>query len=203
MIVYGSSLSPFVRKTRVFIAEKGLTAEYKPLPPHAPLPEFRACSPLGKIPAFVDGDFHISDSSAICHYLERKHPEPALFPASPADFARTVWYEEFADISLIGAAGKVFFNLVVKKLMQIGEPDMAAVEGALSTELPPLFTYLEDRVDGPYLVGDRLTLADIAIASPFVNLQLAGHPLDAARWPKLAGWLGPILARPSFVNAKD
>jgi glutathione S-transferase len=203
MIVYGSSLSPFVRKTRVFIAEKGLTTERRPVPPQDNSPAFRACSPLGKIPAFEDGDFQIADSSAICHYLERKHPTPALFPSAPEDFARTVWYEEFADLSLIAAGGKVFFNLVVKKLMRLGEPDMAMVETALEKELPPLFTYLEGRIDGPWLVGDQLTLADIAVASPFVNLQLAGHPLDATRWPKLADWLEPILARPSFVNAKD
>jgi glutathione S-transferase len=203
MIVYGSSLSPYVRKTLAFIAEKGLTTERKPLPPHDPMPAFRACSPLGKIPAFEDGDFRISDSSAICHYLERKHPDPALLPSSPEDFARAVYFEEFADTSLVAASGKVFFNLIVKKLMRLGEPDMAVVETALKDELPPLFTYLEGRVAGPWLVGDRLTMADIAVASPFVNLQLAGHPLDAARWPKLAGWLGAILARPSFVNAKD
>ena len=41
------------------------------------------------------------------------------------------------------------------------------------------------------------------IASPFVNLKLAGHPLDAARYPKLAGYLEGILSRPSFVNATD
>jgi glutathione S-transferase len=203
MIVYGSSLSPFVRKTLVFIAEKGLTAERKPLPPHDPFPEFRACSPLGKIPGFEEGNFRISDSSAICHYLERKYPAPPLFPASPEDFARTIWYEEFADTSLVSAAGAVFFNLVVKRLMRLGEPDMAAVETALKDGLPPLFSYLESQVAGPYLVGDALTLADIAVASPFVNLKLAGHPLDAARWPKLAAYLEPILARPSYVNAKD
>jgi len=200
MIVYGSSLSPFVRKTLVFIAEKGLTTERNQLPPHDPMPAFRACSPLGKIPGFEDGDFQISDSSAICHYLERKHPEPALFPSTPEDFARTIYFEEFADTTLVSAAGKVFFNLIVKKLMRLGEPDMAAVQTALTEELPPLFAFLEGRIEGPYLVGDRLTMADIAVASPFVNLQLAGHPLDAARWPKLAGWLASILARPSFVS---
>jgi glutathione S-transferase len=69
--------------------------------------------------------------------------------------------------------------------------------------LPPMFSYLESQISGAYLVGDSFSLADIAIASPFVNLKIAGHPLDAARWPKLAAYLGPILARPSFVKAKD
>jgi glutathione S-transferase len=203
MIVYGSSLSPFVRKVLVVLAEKGLTADHKPAFPQDKSPEFRATSPLGKIPGFTDGDFHLSDSSAICHYLERKHPTPALLPAAAEQYGRAIWFDEFADTSLVASVGKVFWNLVVKKLMNLGEPDMALVETALKDELPPLFTYLESQIHGPYLVGDSLTLADIAIASPFVNLKIAGHPLDAARWPKLAAWLEPILARPSFVNAKD
>ena len=203
MIVYGSSLSPFVRKVRVVIAEKGLTAVYKPVFPHDKSAEFQAVSPLGKIPGFVDGDFTISDSSAICHYLERKSLYPQMFPADAAGFARTVWFDEFADTSLVAAAGKVFWELFVKKVMNMGPPDLPLVEKALKEELPPLFKYLESQIHGPYLVGDSLTLADIAIASPFVNLALAGHPLDPALYPKLAGYLEPILARPSFVNAKD
>jgi glutathione S-transferase len=203
MIVYGSSLSPFVRKVLVVIAEKGLTTERRPVPPQDASAEFRACSPLGKIPGFTDGAFSISDSSAICHYLERKYPAPSLLPASAEDFARAVWFDEFADTSLVAAAGKVFFNLVVKKLMKLGEPDMAAVETALRDELPPLMAYLEQQITGPYLVGDGFSLADIAVAAPFVNLAMCGHALDAERWPKLAGYLAPILARPSFVKAKD
>src|ERR1700737_4564099 len=114
MIIYGSSLSPFVRKTLFFIGEKGLAVEHVPLRPHDPLPDFRACSPLGKIPGFADGSFRLSDSSAICHYLERKHPSPPLLPAAAEDYGRTLWFEEFNDTVLVPSAGKVFFNLFVK-----------------------------------------------------------------------------------------
>jgi glutathione S-transferase len=202
MIVYGSALSPFVRKVRVVIAEKGLTAEYKPVFPQADDAGFKAASPLGKIPALQDGEFKLADSSAIIHYLDKKHPTPAILPAKPEDLGRAVWFEEFADITLMSGVGKVFFNIVVKKMMG-AEPDMAAVETGLKDELPPLYKYLESQIKGPYLVGDTFSLADIAVASPFVNLKIAGHPVDAAKYPVLAGYLGPILARPSFVNAKD
>jgi glutathione S-transferase len=203
MIVYGSSLSPFVRKVLVTIAEKGLTTEHKPLFPGDKTPEFRATSPLGKFPGFADGDFKLADSSAICHYLERKYPTPPLFPAGAEAFGRTVWFDEYSDTVLFSSVVKVFWNLVVMKAMNLGAPDMVAVETALKDELPPMFSYLESQISGAYLVGDSFSLADIAIASPFVNLKIAGHPLDAARWPKLAAYLGPILARPSFVKAKD
>ena len=74
---------------------------------------------------------------------------------------------------------------------------MALVEKTIKEYLPPLLDYLESQVSGPFLVGSSLTLADIAISCPFVNLQLAERPLDAARWPKLAGYVSGILARPA------
>ena len=54
LIVYGSSLSPFVRKVRVVMAEKGLEYTLDPVSPFAPPPEFLEISPLKRIPAFRD-----------------------------------------------------------------------------------------------------------------------------------------------------
>jgi glutathione S-transferase len=203
MIVYGSSLSPFVRKTLTFINEKGLSAEHLPLRPHDAMPEFRAASPLGKIPGFADGGFRLADSSAICHYLERKYPTPALFPSTPEDVGRMLWFEEFNDTVLVPAAGKVFFQLRVRPALLKEQPDLAIVDQALTKELPPILEYLEQQISGPFLVSGRLTLADIAIHCPFVNLKLAGHPLDAQRWPKIGGYLAGLLARPTFARVTD
>jgi len=80
MIIYGSSLSPFVRKTLAHVTEKGLTVEVKPVNLGSFEPEFVACSPFRKMPGFRDGDFAISDSSAIIAYLETKFPAPPLIP---------------------------------------------------------------------------------------------------------------------------
>jgi glutathione S-transferase len=49
-----------------------------------PTPEFRAASPFAKMPALVDGDYHLADSSAIIHYLEAKYPEPRAHPVRSA-----------------------------------------------------------------------------------------------------------------------
>jgi len=80
---------------------------------------------------------------------------------------------------------------------------MAVVDKALADELPPLFDYLEREIAGPFLIGSTLSLADIAAAPPFVNLQMAERPLDAKRWPKLARYVGALLARPSFAGVAD
>ena len=203
MIVYGTSLSPFTRKVLAFAAEKGLAIDHRPVRPQDPSPDFRGCSPLGKIPALVDGDFRLADSSAICHYLERKYPTPALFPASTEAFGRMMWFEEFNDTVLIPTAGKVFFQLVVRPNLLNEKPDMAIVEQAVTKDIPPVFDYLESQISGPFLVGDNITLADIATHCIFVNLKIVHRPVDAERWPRLANYLQGLLARPALAGVRD
>ena len=200
MILYGSSLSPFVRKTMAYLAEKGLSAEIVPVGVQDPNPAFRACSPFGKMPGFSDGDFAISDSTAIITYLEAKHPTPSMVPADPAGRARTIWYEEFADTILIACVGKLFFNRVVAPRF-LGLPgDQAVADAAERDELPPLFDYLEGVVPASgFLVDDRLTLADLAVASPFVNLAHLGIEPNGKTHPKTKAYVDAILARPSFA----
>ena len=63
-----------------------------------------------------------------------------------------------------------------------------------------MLDYLERTVpdEEGYLVGDRLTLADLAVASPFVNFHHAGSPIDAARYSRIVAYVDRILDRPSF-----
>jgi glutathione S-transferase len=200
MILYGSTLSPYVRKTLAYVSEKGLEVELKTIGIGDKDPAFREASPFGKMPGFRDGDFAISDSTAIITYLEAKYPAPALVPADPANRARTIWYEEFADTILIACMGKMFFNRVVAPRF-LGQPgDQVAADKAQAEELPPLIDYIEKVMPASgHLVDDRLTLADLAVASPFVNLAHVGVTVDAATHPKTAAFVETILGRPSFA----
>ena len=205
MIVHGSSLSPFVRKVLVFAAEKALMLENVPVGVGPKSPEFLAMSPFGKIPAFEDGDFHLCDSSAIVHYLDAKYPEPALIPAEARARGRAVWFDEYADTIMFAAAAPIFFNRVVMKLMG-KEGDLAAAAKAEAEALPPVLDYLDGVIpDSGFLVEDRFTLADVAVASPFANFSHAGVTIDPARHPKVAAYATAMLARPSFaaVVAKE
>jgi len=200
MIVYGSSLSPFVRKVLAFAAEKGIEAELKPTGLGNKDPEFLEASPFGKMPGLRDGDFAISDSSAIVAYMEAVKPDPNLIPADPKARARTIWYDEYADTILFACGGKLFFNRIVapRFLGQPGDEDIAAK--AECEELPPLLDYLEKVIPASgFLVEDRLTLADIAVASPFANLRHLNVAIDGARHPKVKAYVEAILARPSFA----
>jgi glutathione S-transferase len=200
MIVYGSTFSPFVRKTMAYVAEKGLSVDLKPIGLQNKDPAFREASPFGKMPGFRDGDFAISDSTAIITYLEALHPEPALIPAEAKSRARVIWYEEFADTILVATMGKVFFNRIVSPTFLGRSGDLAAAEAAEKDEFPPLLDYVEGVMPASgHLVDDRLTLADIAVASPFVNFAHCDIAVDGARHPKTHAFLETMLSRPSFA----
>jgi glutathione S-transferase len=207
MIVYGSSLSPFVRKVLAFAAEKGIETELRQngFPDHSD--EFREASPFGKMPGLRHpgggeggGDFCISDSSAIVAYLDAVRPEPNLIPTEARARARTIWFDEYADTILFACGGKMFFNRIVSPRFLRQPGDLAAAEKAECEELPPLLDYLERVIpESGFLVEDRLTLADIAVAGPFVNFRHLHVAIDPARWPTVTRYVEAILARPSFA----
>ena len=201
MIVYGSSMSPFVRKVLAFAAEKDIELETRPLGLGSDDPEFRQASPFGKIPALRDGDFGISDSTAIIAYLDALKPEPELIPAEPKARARTIWYEEVGDTILAACGTKMFFNRVVAPRFLKRDGDLAAADKAERDELPPILDYIEKVLPkSGWLVEDRLTLADIAVASPFANFRHLGLDLGLERRPKLAAFIDRMLERPSFKS---
>jgi glutathione S-transferase len=153
------------------------------------------------MPAFRDGDYVLADSSAIVHYLEAKHPEPALIPADPKLRGKTIWFEEFADTVLVSCGAKIFFNLIVAPRF-LGRPgDAEAARQAELNDLPPILDYLERTVPGDdgYLVGDALTLADLAVAGPFANFRHTSTRIDPERYPRTVAYVDRILARPSLA----
>jgi glutathione S-transferase len=208
LIVYGGNISPFVRKVRVALAEKGLDYELNQINPFAPPPEFLAISPLKRIPAFRDTDLAepntLADSSIICDYLEHKFPKPALYPSDPYARARALWFEEYADSAVAQAIGLgLFFERVVKRLMR-RETDETVCQTTLKEKLPPLFDYLENEIgDREFLVAGQFTIADIAVGTMFVNFAHCGETVDAARWPKLAAYVKRLHARASFKALVD
>ncbi|HLY07245.1 MAG TPA: glutathione S-transferase family protein [Rhizomicrobium sp.] len=208
LTVYGSSLSPFVRKVRAVLAEKGIAYEHQQINPFAPPDWFLAISPLKRIPVLRDTDEPepntLPDSSVICAYLEAKYPQPALYPATPFARARALWFEEYADTQMMQSIGPgLFFERIVKKFMG-RECDESVVAVTLSEKLPAIFDYLEDNVRGrEFLIGDSLSVADIAVACMLVNFEHARETLDTKRWPELARYAAAMHARPSIKSSID
>lgn len=204
LVVLGGGVSPFVRKVRVVLAEKGLDYQHDQVNPFAPPEGYREISPLGKIPAFKDGDRTLCDSSVICAYLEKRNPTPSLYPSDPYDYARALWLEEFMDGGVVPVIGPhIFLALVLKPLFSGGKPPEAGAEEnakkVWTEQAEPLFAYLEKQLgDDDFFVGNRLSIADITVASILVNSRHAGFAPARKRFPKLRAFLDRMWGRPSF-----
>src|SRR5438046_269018 len=82
MILYHFTTSPFARRVRLALAHKGLVAELRDVRGDAThREELYRLNPFHTVPVLVDGARVVVDSTAICHYLERKVPAPPLWPA--------------------------------------------------------------------------------------------------------------------------
>ncbi|HKP34770.1 MAG TPA: glutathione S-transferase family protein [Sphingomicrobium sp.] len=195
LTVIGSFVSPYVRKVLACLSLKALEFEVDPITPFYGNDEFRRLSPLCRIPVLIDADFSASDSSVICAYLDEAHPPHPLLPADPKDRARARWLEEYADTRL----GDLFiWNLFYQKVVHPlvwGEPgDQARIDQALNEDIPKALDYLERELPAEGFLFDDIGLADISIASFFRNGAYAGFTVDAARWPRTAGFVERTLA---------
>ena len=202
--IHGSPISPFVRKTLVCLIEKGIEHEVNPVAPFPPPESHLKISPLGKIPAMTDGDLAIPDSSAICAYLEKRFPEPSIYPAEDGEYGRALWYEDWADNELPKATAALFFNRVAVKMMG-RDPDEAVIQAIIEKGQPPIFDYLEAEIgDKTYLCGDAFSIADIAITCQFIQMQYAGEQLPADSHPAITRYVTEHMHRDSFkglINA--
>lgn len=203
--LHGVALSPFVRKVRIALAEKGISYDSDPVLPIGVSDEYKKISPLGKIPCYTPKEgVNIPDSSVIIAYLERTQPNPPLYPSNPEDFARALFLEEYGDSALVAAAGVVFFQRMVGPRFMNQPTDEAAVKTALTETLPPLLAWLDAEIKGKeYFVGGQFTVADIGITSPFVNLMHAGESVesvDAGKYQNLANYVKAMMARPTIAT---
>jgi glutathione S-transferase len=194
---------PFSAHTRKVI----VAARYKRLPlqlvrviPIDPPPEWLRMSPLGKIPVLVHEGLTLPDSSVICAYLERIRPEPPLYPADPAAYARVLWLEEYVDGSLAEDVLRgVLFQRKLRPVI-LGQPcDEALVERMITEVIPPKLAYLQEAIAGELAVGDALSIADVTISSILTNYQYAGGSLEGT--PRLAAWYRDIVRHEAIRGA--
>ena len=199
-LVYGGTVSPYVRKVRVALAYKGIEFEDVEQTPFGAPSEFRELSPLSKIPVWKEGDFVLPDSSVILSYIEQRYPTPPLLPADPQPRAKALWFQEYGGSKLNDVTAGVFFERVVKPKVLNLDTDTKLVDRILEKALPRALDYLTKCLGGnEYMVGGMFSLADIALTTSFVNLNLAGINVDAERWPAYAAYVERILALPFYA----
>ena len=192
-------LSPFSRKVRVVLAEKGLEFEMCSEKIWERRKDFLALNPAGEVPVLVEEDGSVlADSSVITEYLEECYPDPALLGADAhgrAEIRRLVaWF----DMKFYREVGQ---NLVGEKVMKrflgLGAPQAAAIRAG-KANLPVHLDYiawLTDRHN--WLAGDFFSLADICAAVHLSTLDYIGDvPWD--QYGPAKDWYARIKSRPSF-----
>jgi glutathione S-transferase len=199
LVLYHFWLSPFARKVRVALAEKGVPFELRLEREADRRPEFLALNPAGEVPVLVEeDDTALADSSAICEYLEETRPEVPLLGSTPAQRAETRrlvgWFDGKFN-------REVTENLVGEKLMKRlngqGHPHAQAIRAGLANIHYHLdyIAYLAER--RTWLAGDDFSLADIAAGAHLSTVDYLGDvPWDDH--PEARLWYARIKSRPSF-----
>ncbi|MDH3643391.1 MAG: glutathione S-transferase family protein [Gammaproteobacteria bacterium] len=201
MKLYGVPLSPFARKALLVLDYKELEYENVPTFPGDEAPEFRAISPLGKIPVLEHDGFTVADTSVISRYLDRIAPEKSIYPDDPQLEATACWLEEYADSRLIENCAALFRERLLKPKMFNEPTDDAVVQRVLDEGMPGCLTYLESVVpESGYLVGDSLSIADIAVTTCFIQARYGDYDVDGAVAPRLRNYLDQAFAAPLVVK---
>lgn len=196
-----TSVGPNPRVVKMFLAEKGLEVERVEVDlrggENRRAPYSTSVNRAGQTPALeLDGGRFVTEITAICEYLEETQPDPPLIGTTAEDRAETRMWTRRADIKVCEpmangfrfAEGLPLFESRVRCL-----PEAAA--GLKATAKDGL-AWLEGEFKGPWIVGDRFTLADILLFAFLDFGAVVGQPLDSAN-AKLTDWFGRVKARPS------
>ena len=199
--IIGSPISPYARKVFAVCALKGIEVEIDPLVAFFGDDRFTKLSPVRRIPIYRDARVTLCDSSVICQYLEDAYPSPRLYPEDIVERAQARWLEEYADTRIGDVFAWRIFQAAVIDPGIWGRPrDKAALEAAVTTELPEIMDYLEEQIPAHgYIFGD-ISIADISIVPYFANLSWARVEADANRWPKTVAWVRRVREEAPFAQ---
>ena len=206
LTIHGVPLSVHTRKAIVTAILKKIDYRFEvviPVIPGNPPSNWSTLSPTGLIPVMQDGDFTLADLTAICLYLDRKQPAPSNPPRRHqglrprAVVRRLRRRHHLSACRCIRCSSRRSSDPNIRNV----PTDKAVVDDVLTNVQPKILGYLDGQITGKFLVGDAMTLADIAIVSNFIVYQYLGFEIDAGRYPKLARYLREIAATPAFQRA--
>ncbi len=191
-------LSPYCRKVRLSLAEKKIEVELVEERYWEQDPDFLRRNPAGKVPVLrLDGQI-MSESAAICEYIEETRPEPALMPKTPEarfEVRRLVgWFDDKFHHEV---TSKLLYERVNKKVTGQGYPDSKNVKQgakAIKYHLDYMAWLLDHR---RWLAGDQMTLADFAAAAHLSSLDYISD-VDWNRSQVVKDWYAKIKSRPAF-----
>jgi glutathione S-transferase len=206
--LFGASYGVYVRIVRLTLAEKGVAYRLIELDLAAPdvsdTPSADAGHHLlGRIPAFDHDGFRLYDTGAITHYVDEGFAGPALQPASPRGRARMHQIISLLDNCAYQALVWDIFVERVRAAFESRKPDQTRIDAALPLAESCLDELVDLMADGPYLAGDRLTLADLHAAPMMIyaHMSAEGAALMHER-PTLEAWLTRMGRRSSISDTR-
>ena len=196
--LYHFPLSPFCRKVRLVLAEKKLEVELIDERYWEPSPDFLRRNPAGKVPVLRIENKVLSESQAICEYIDETNPTPPLMPRDvDARYEVRRLCAWFDDKFHSEVTSKLLYERVNKKIMAQGYPDSKNVKfgaGRIKYHLDYMGWLLEQR---RWLAGDAMTLADFAAAAHLSSLDYISD-VDWDRNLAVKDWSAKIKSRPAF-----
>jgi glutathione S-transferase len=194
------SIGPNPRVVKMFIAEKGLDIPRVDVdlpggenrqPPHL------SRNPSGQTPALeLDDGACLAEITAICEYLEEIHPPPPLIGTTPEERAVTRMWTRRVDLKICEPMANGFrfaegLGLFKNRVLCVPEAAPGLKAMAKNGE-----EWLEGQLVGPWICGERFTLADILLFGFIEFGGQVGQPLDPS-FGKLGEWFERVKARPS------
>ena len=183
--LYDADRCPYCARVRIVLAEKAIEYETVVVDLDDRPAWIYEKNPLGRVPVLEEDAFVLPESAVINEYLEERYPEPALWPADPAE--------------------RAFGRLLVFRFDELSKPYYAVrreEEGArerLEVQLAKLNAALDAR---PYLSGREFGLADAAYV-PWIVRARDRMGVEVGRFGALADWLERISARSSIAAELD
>jgi len=196
--LYEHPLSPYAQKCKIALYEKGVAFELRTpdLFAGATPGDFEAANPRAEVPALVDGDVAVFDSTVILEYVEDRWPEPPLLPPAPAARARARMVEDVCDTHYDAVNWGMMEVIVFKR----AEGELAATLMARAAEQTAgLQTWLERQLGGrDWFGGEAFGWGDLSVA-PYVNASVF-FGLAPKAGTALAAWHARVNERESVAK---
>ena len=182
LTLFTAARCPYAARARIVLAEKGLEYDAVEIELDDRPAWLYEKNPLGKVPVYEEDEgLVLPESEVIMEYLEERFPEPALWPADPAERALgRLWLQRFDD-----RLGKAYY-----------EARRGDGRDELDARLGELDRALEAQ---PYLTGREYGLADIGYV-PWILRARANLGVDLESFPAVEAWLARLIERPGVAG---
>lgn len=195
-----TSVGPNPRVVKMFMAEKGITLDMVDVDIRGGenrQEAFLKVNPSGQSPSLeLDDGSNLNEITAICEYLDEKNPGASLIGATAEERAVTRMWTRRVDLKVCEPLANGFRFGEGLPMFQSRMRCLPEASPGLKAIAQDGIQWFENNMKGPWLAGDRFTLADVLLFSFLDFGAVVGQPLDP-KFTKINDWFNRVKARPS------